>query len=87
MINEEFLRLLRCPLNLGPLRIADPALVARLNEQVATGHLVNRGGEKVDRPLDSGLVDQKVALVYPVHDDIPCLLVDEAIPLNQLEGD
>lgn len=85
MISDEFLALLRCPLTLSTLAIADETLVAGINARISARQLVNRGGEAIDRALDGGLVDQDGTVLYPVHDDIPCLLVDEAIPLEQLE--
>ena len=86
MISEEFLRLLRCPASLKPLAVADESLVALLNKRVAAGQLVNQRGDVVSQSLDGGLVDEPATLVYPVRSDIPCLLVDEAIPLSQLEA-
>ena len=82
MISEEFLGLLRCPLTLSTLEIADDELVASLNEQIAAGRLLNRGGGAIDRAMDGGLVDENRTVLYPVHDEIPCLLVDEANALG-----
>ena len=84
MISSEFLALLRCPLTLESLVIADSTLVGRLNAGIEAGTLLNRAGEAIDRALDSGLVNQGRTLAYPIRDEIPCLLVDEAIPLEQL---
>ena len=85
MISEEFLSLIRCPLTLSSLTIADPALVATVNERVAAGELLNRGGDIVDRTIDGGLISSEETLMYAVRNGIPCLLLDEAIPLDQLE--
>ena len=87
MIRKEFLELLRCPLNLGSLANAEPALLDRLNVRIAAGTLVNRGGETVLAPLEGGLVDEATTLLYPVQNEIPCLLVDEAISLDQLSAE
>ena len=84
MIRKEFLDLLRCPLNLGPLANAEPALLDRLNLRISASALVNRAGEAVTRQLEGGLVDESETLLYPVQDEIPCLLADEAILLEQL---
>ncbi len=35
---------------------------------------------------DDGLLCRACSLVYPVRDDIPVMLIDEAIPLDTLEG-
>jgi uncharacterized protein YbaR (Trm112 family) len=84
MIREDFLRMLRCPLGHGRLENADPALLAQVNAAVSSGALRNRMGVTVERALEGGLVDERKTLFYPVQRGIPCLLVDEAIPLEQL---
>ena len=84
MIGEEFLGLLRCPLTLSTLAVADESLLASLHARIAAGTLLNRAGQAIDRAIDSGLVDEGETVLYPVHDEIPCLLIEEAIPLEQL---
>ena len=87
MISKELLDLLVCPADHTPLELADEDLVARLNQAVAAGGLVNKAGERVEQRLDGGLLRQDRALLYPIVDDIPVLLLDEAIPLDQLRLD
>lgn len=84
MINKELLDILVCPELRTPLTVADDELLAALNRAVAAGRLKNRGGERVERPLDGGLVREDREVVYPIQDGIPIMLVDEAIPLSQL---
>ena len=61
-----------------PLR-ADAALIERLNQAIARGELKNAGGQVVSRPLDGGLLRADGCLLYPMVDEIPILLPDEAI--------
>ena len=84
MIREDLLQILRCPLNRGPLEVCDEELLGRVNEAIAAGHVANRAGESVTEALDGGLVDAPRSWLYPVRGEIPCLLADEAIPLNQV---
>lgn len=84
MVDPELLDILVCPESKQPVREADEALLARVNEAVAAGTLRNRGGEAVTEPLDGGLVREDGALLYPVRDEIPVMLVDEAVPLDGL---
>lgn len=86
MISKELLELLVCPEDHTPLEVADAALVTRLNEAIAAGALKNRGGQRVEQACDGALIRADRTLAYPVIDDIPVMLVDEAIPLAQLEG-
>ncbi len=48
------------------------------------GSLVNRGGESVQEPIDGGLVREDGRILYPIRDDIPVMLIDEAIELDRL---
>ena len=86
MIEKELLDLLVCPLNNTPLEVADKGLIERLNRAIAdkTIAVENRGGQSIEEPLAGGLVRRDEALLYPIVDDIPVLLVDKAIPLEQI---
>lgn len=84
MIDKELLDLLVCPLDRTPLRLADDVLIGRLNEAIRAGRVRNRIGQPVEQPVEGGLVRADNALLYPIIDEIPVLLADEAIPLDQL---
>ena len=58
--------------------------MARANRAIAAGWLKNRAGEALTKAIEGGLVRQDQTMLYPVIDGIPILLVDEAIPLDQL---
>ena len=81
MIDEALLKILCCPETHQPLTVADAALVARLNEGVASGTLKNRGGHVVEEKLDGALVRTDRGMAYAVRQQIPIMLVEEGIPL------
>ncbi|MEN9574369.1 MAG: hypothetical protein RL514_2224 [Verrucomicrobiota bacterium] len=81
-MNRELLSLLRCPESRQTLTVAEPAVVARLNALVATGQLRNAAGQSVTAKLDGGLVRADGKALYPVRQNVPVLLVDEAIALG-----
>lgn len=86
MVDQELLDILVCPETKQPLRRAEEALLARLNAAVAGGHVLNRGKQPVTQPVPEGLVREDGLLLYPVRDDIPIMLIDEAIPIGDLDS-
>ena len=82
MIDKELLEILACPEDKSPVQLADRGVIDRLNERIAQGDLTNRGGQKVEKQMDGGLVRADGAFLYPIDDGIPIMLIDEAIPLT-----
>jgi uncharacterized protein YbaR (Trm112 family) len=84
MIADHLLEILRCPQSRTRLRPADADVVARLNRAIGAGQLVNVAGERVERSIDGGLIREAGDLLYPIVDQIPVLLPDEAIDLTRV---
>ena len=82
MVDQELLDILVCPETKQPVRVADAATLERLNAAIAAGTVKNRGDQPVSEPVQEGLVREDGLLLYPVRDDIPIMLIDEAIPLR-----
>jgi uncharacterized protein YbaR (Trm112 family) len=83
-MNDNTLAMIRCPKDRSKVALADPALVARLNAAIAEGRIFNLAGERIQRAIDGGLVREAGDLVYPIINQIPVMLYDEAITLDQL---
>jgi uncharacterized protein YbaR (Trm112 family) len=79
VIDKELLAILACPETHQPLSLADAALLERVNARIRAGGVVNVGGAAVADPLEAGLVREDGAVLYPIRDGIPVLLVDEGI--------
>ena len=82
MLGADLLKILCCPENHEPLTLADAPLIERLNRQIAAGQLRNRAGQPVTEELDGGLIRADRRFLYPIRQDIPVLLIDEAIPIG-----
>ena len=80
----EVLEILRCPEDHTALSLASSGLVGTLNSAIRAERLVNRSGKRVDRVIDGGLVRSAGDVLYPIIDEIPVLLRDEAIELEQI---
>ena len=84
MIDSELLSILVCPENKMPVTVADDAMIEKVNAAIAEGVLKNRAGEAVTEAIDGGLLREDSVVLYPIRDDIPIMLIDEAIPCDQL---
>ncbi|MDH5668140.1 MAG: hypothetical protein OEY86_09035 [Nitrospira sp.] len=78
------LSILCCPETQQSLAVADGSLLDRVNQGISRGILVNVGQKLVSDQIEAGLVraDQKV--LYPIRENIPVLLIEEGIALDQL---
>ena len=81
MIDRELLEILACPETKEPVALAESELVDRINTAIAAGQLKNRGGDQVTEAIDGGLVRGDGRYLYPIRDEIPIMLIEEAIPL------
>jgi uncharacterized protein YbaR (Trm112 family) len=84
MIRDELLNILRCPEDRSALAPADDGLVLQVNAAIRAGTLQNKAGRRVEQTIDGGFVRAAGDVLYPIVDQIPVLLQDEAIRLDQL---
>lgn len=68
MIPADLLQILRCPETRQPLAMASAEVLAQVNARLA-------------EPLIGGLVREDGRVFYPIRDEIPVLLAEEAILL------
>ena len=83
-IDNDLLAILCCPETKQPVRLADPLLVKKLNEAVTRGGLTNKGKKPVSEQLDGGLIRADQKILYPIRENIPVMLIEEGIPLEQV---
>lgn len=84
MVDASLVAILACPETHQPVHVADEATVASVNAAIAAGTVKNRDGEAVNEAVQAGLIREDGAYLYPVRDDIPVMLIGEAIPLADL---
>jgi uncharacterized protein YbaR (Trm112 family) len=81
MLDPEFVKILVCPDNRTPVRLASDQEINDLNQKIEQGALHNICGRKVNDKLDGGLIREAGDRLYPVRTNIPVMLVEEAIQL------
>lgn len=84
MVDEELLKILVCPEDKTPVHLVEGDVLERLNAAIEGGQLKNRAGESVDTPIEGGLLREDGSYLYVIREDIPVMLIDEAIPMEQL---
>lgn len=86
MIDQKLIDILVCPETKMPLKTADISLIEKLNSLIAAGKIKNRSEMKVDKQIQGGLVTKENSTcVYPIIENIPILLPEESISLDQIK--
>ena len=63
------------------VRLATPAELDALNARIASG-VQNNGGAPAGDKLEAAIIRVDGTFAYPVREEIPVMLIDEAIPLR-----
>lgn len=80
MVDDELLKILRCPETLQELRLAEGSIISRLNASIAAATAKNRAGQPVTEALENGLIRADGKFLYPIRKNVPVMLIEEAIP-------
>ncbi len=87
MINKELLDILCCPETKQDIEYIEGEIIEKINSAVTGGTLKNRGDQPVKEPIDAGLLREDRKYIYPIREDIPIMLIDEAIPFEQFDSE
>ncbi|HEX8751003.1 MAG TPA: hypothetical protein VF732_07800 [Nitrospira sp.] len=83
-VDKDLLAILCCPETKLDVTLADDALITKLNDAIGRGQLKNKAQKPVAELLDGGLVRSDRKILYPIREDIPVMLIEEGIPLDQV---
>ena len=85
-MNEKILKLICCPSSKKQLKILNEESLANLNQAISAGLIKNNQGKILKDEIEQALITEDDELAYVVRDDIPVLLENESIKMNQLEN-
>lgn len=83
-LDNDLLAILCCPETKQAVVLADDLVIQKVNGAIERGVLKNKAQKPVTEKLDGGLIRSDNKILYPVREDIPVMLIDEGIPLEQI---
>jgi uncharacterized protein YbaR (Trm112 family) len=83
-MNKDLLAILCCPETKLDVSLADDALITKLNGAIGRGILKNKAQKPVTELLDGGLIRSDRKILYPIRENIPVMLIEEGIPLDEM---
>ncbi len=83
-MDSRLLDILCCPVSKLPVRLLKKPELEALNRSIQAGGIETAAGHAITKPLTAGLIRTDGKLIYPIEDDIPVMLADEAIGTVQL---
>ena len=86
MIAPELLEVLCCPADRSAVRLATAEELEALNARIAGG-VKNNGGAPAGEKLEAAIIRVDGTFAYPVREDIPVMLIDEASTVDDAEHD
>jgi uncharacterized protein YbaR (Trm112 family) len=84
LVDAELLSILVCPETKEPVELVEGERITALNALREKGELNNRAGKSVQEAFEAGLLREDGKYLYPIQQDIPIMLIDEAIPMDVL---
>jgi len=81
-MDPNLLNIICCPVTREKLSTATPKQLALINTEITNNTLTKLDGSIVENPQSKALINATKTLLYPVEEDIPILLENEAIELK-----
>ena len=82
-IDKELLDILCCPQTKVELAVLPKKRIDAVNQQIAKGGVKFTDGKRVEEALQEALITVDEKTIYRIDDEIPIMLVEMGIPVNQ----
>lgn len=82
VISQDLLDILCCPETKEDVRLIPDDDVTKVNARIEAGTVMKRNGEPVTETIGGGLLREDGKYLYPIREDIPIMLIDEAIDMT-----
>lgn len=83
-IDKDLLAILCCPETKQAVSLANEELIQRVNDAIGRRGLQNRGKQGITERVEGGLVRADAKILYPIRENIPVMLIEEGISLDQI---
>ncbi|OUT62733.1 hypothetical protein SV7mr_02990 [Stieleria bergensis] len=81
MSQDDLLALIQCPITQQKLVYADQTLIEEINQRIEQNDVRDQQDQRVQAPLEGGLVSADGKFLYAIRGGIPTLVADRAIAL------
>ena len=82
-MDPNLLNIICCPVTREKLSIATTKQLEFINAEIANSTLKKLDGSIAEKPQSKALINATKTLLYPIEEDIPILLENEAIELKR----
>jgi len=84
-MKKELLSIICCPISKQSLSFVTRDTLDELNKAINKGLIKNNEGDALNENITDALITDNGMIIYPIKDDIPVLLENKSIHLDQLE--
>ena len=81
-MDPKLLNIICCPVTRERLSIATSKQLVFINTEIAKSNLKKLDGSIAEQPQSNALINATKTLLYPIEEDIPILLENEAIDVK-----
>lgn len=83
-MSKQMYQILCCPDTKQKVTELDPRIVSKINGLIAGGKMQNVGGKVLFERISTALVREDGKIAYPVRNDIPVMLINEGMKVDDL---